>query len=92
MGSHDHQVEDLVQPGSRTGLEEYDYGARLYDSQIGRWSVIDNKANKYPGLSPYIFSANDPLLFIDINGNDIVPINLNANQKEKFYQHYTYLN
>ncbi len=50
----------------------YDFGARMYDSRLGRWLTIDAKASKYPDLSPYNFVANSPLIYVDPDGKKIV--------------------
>ena len=49
-------------------LNYLDYGARMYDSNIGRWMVQDPLSEKYYAYSQYSFSGNNPILNIDSDG------------------------
>jgi RHS repeat-associated protein len=57
-------------------LNWYVYGARFYDSQIGRFTTQDAYAEKYLNFSPYQYAANNPVSYIDAMGDSLVKVNM----------------
>jgi RHS repeat-associated protein len=53
------------------GLNMYDYGARNYDPAIGRFNRIDRFAEKYHEFTPYSYAGNNPVIFVDVQGDSL---------------------
>ena len=50
------------------GLMLYDFHARQYDPQLGRFTSPDPLQGKYPSLNPYLYCAANPISLTDPTG------------------------
>jgi RHS repeat-associated protein len=48
----------------------YHFPGRPYDPQIGRWLARDPKAENSPNLTPYHYTRNNPLIYVDPTGEE----------------------
>jgi RHS repeat-associated protein len=46
----------------------YDFGARIHDPRLGRFLSTDPLESKYTDQSTYVYAANSPIQFIDVDG------------------------
>lgn len=66
-------------------LNFYDFGGRNYDFVIGRWVNVDPLADKYPNMSPYVYCANNPVIFLDPDGRDFAIQYIDDKGKSQIY-------
>jgi RHS repeat-associated protein len=65
---------------------ELDFGDRVYDPRLVRWSSLDPLQAKYPSLSPYNFAGNSPIVCMDPDGK-VIRIYYDANDRNKYYEY-----
>ncbi|MDN5217517.1 fibronectin type III domain-containing protein [Fulvivirgaceae bacterium BMA12] len=54
------------------GLNWHDYGARMYQADLGRFFNIDRFAEDYYDMTPYHYTLNNPIIFVDVNGDSTI--------------------
>ncbi|MEO9965986.1 MAG: DUF6443 domain-containing protein [Reichenbachiella sp.] len=50
------------------GLNWLDYGARMYMADLGKFISVDPIADVFNSYSPYNYSQNNPIRFVDVDG------------------------
>ena len=54
-----------------SGLDAYDFGARMYFADRLQWGQMDPLCEKYYDVSPYVYCGNYPVNAIDLHGDSI---------------------
>ncbi|MCF8332448.1 MAG: RHS repeat-associated core domain-containing protein [Bacteroidales bacterium] len=47
------------------------FGARYYDSEVSVWLSVDPMSDEYPSMSPYMYTAGNPVMLVDLDGKAI---------------------
>jgi RHS repeat-associated protein len=58
----------------------YDFGARLHDPRIARFLTRDPLEHRFNYQSTYVFAGNNPIKFIDYNGEGIQSTDVRRNK------------
>jgi len=77
------EVQDesfLTLEGKEIGLGWLDYGARYYDPSSGRFTSIDRFCEKFAFQSGFVYAQNDPIRYIEINGDSIPSLKTYVNE------------
>ena len=59
-----------------TGM--YYYGARYYEPRLSLWMSVDSQWERYPHISGYSYSLNNPVKFIDYEGQEPITAVIDA--------------
>ena len=57
-----------------SGLDAYDFGARMYFADRAQWMTMDPLCEKYYDVSPYAYCGDDPVNILDFHGDSIIAV------------------
>ena len=81
-GFNGMELDNEVKNGNGNHL---DFGARCYDSRLGRFLSIDPLDSKHANDSPYMFAGNSPIIMIDANGEEkIIVVGAEYNSEKRY--------
>ncbi len=63
--------KELQDFGTNNSADVIDFGSRYYSYGLGRWTSPDPQAGKYLSTSPYAYCNNNPVNFVDPNGEAV---------------------
>jgi len=75
--------------GHCKGLNLYNYEARMYVMQIGRWGIVDPLAKQFAAWSTYNFVMNNPINLIDPDGRAPAPPSTHIDQSGNVIAEYS---
>ena len=82
---NNHKTFQGQEEEKELGKNTYAYQWRDYDPAIGRFNKIDRFAEKYQSMTPYHFSANNPIYFREVAGDSINITDLYRKNKKGEY-------
>jgi RHS repeat-associated protein len=76
---NDNEVK-LDWSGKPINGAQQDYGMRIYDPRLGRFLSEDPLSKNFPWYTPYEFAGNNPIKYIDMDGEEPKPQTVNYGQ------------
>ena len=78
---------------TKNGLNWYDYGARMYEPALGRFTTVDPMAEKYYNIGMYSYCLSNPVIYIDSDGRKVYfAPGVSSEFKNDFKQAVQYMN
>ena len=70
-------------------LNEYDFGARRYNSALALWTTPDPLARTFSNTNPYSYCAGNPIRYIDQTGKWYAEVHASSDRQKNPYAVFT---
>jgi hypothetical protein len=77
-----HAMKQESTPDTKSGIVALDGKIIAYISladDVHKWMSVDPLSDKYPSISPYVWCGNNPIKFVDPDGNKVWKLDENGN-------------